>query len=221
MKQLDLWQSVGLEAFILRPFFHISPILFIVFCFSSAKNFFLTNRGISFRVWEIFKNAINSPNFYLLSETLKTKKDSDMKTLKSLLLITALLAFAAPTINAKEMPRDGVFIHISHGTDNPHRLLMGLNMASIMSADHDVLVYFDITAADALLKDSPDVTYAHFTSSKSQLKSLIEKGVRLMACPGCLKAAGKTPQDLADGIEVADKKAFFSFTKGRILSLDY
>jgi hypothetical protein len=42
-----------------------------------------------------------------------------------------------------------------------------------------------------------------------------------MACPGCLKAAGKSPADLAPGILVADKARFFSFTKGRILALDY
>ncbi|TVS10562.1 MAG: hypothetical protein EA424_25190 [Planctomycetaceae bacterium] len=40
-------------------------------------------------------------------------------------------------------------------------------------------------------------------------------------CPGCLKAAGKTAADLAPGVEIADKDRFFSFTKGRILTLDY
>ncbi len=157
----------------------------------------------------------------MLFGTLKTTKETDMKTLKSRLFITALLVFAAPAINAQESPKDGVFIHISHGTDNPHRLLMALNMASIMSADHDVLVYFDISAVDAVLKNSPDISFAHFPTSRAQLSKLQENGVRLIACPGCLKAAGKTPKDLANGIEVADKKAFFSFTKGRILSLDY
>jgi hypothetical protein len=42
-----------------------------------------------------------------------------------------------------------------------------------------------------------------------------------MACPGCLKAAGKTPADLAAGVRVADKAEFLSFTSGRILTLDY
>jgi hypothetical protein len=42
-----------------------------------------------------------------------------------------------------------------------------------------------------------------------------------MACPGCLKSAGKTADDLMPGVAIADKKQFFSFTKGRILSLDY
>lgn len=45
--------------------------------------------------------------------------------------------------------------------------------------------------------------------------------VTLMACPGCLKAAGKSVGDLAPGVKVAEKEAFFSFTRGRILTLDY
>lgn len=132
------------------------------------------------------------------------------------LLVSGALGLGNPA-----EPRDGVFIHISHGTDNPHRVLMALQMAAIMSEDHDVLVYFDIKGVEVVLKDAEDIAYSHFSTSKQQLKTLPEKGVTLMACPGCLKAAGKTPDDLAKGIEVADKRRFFSFTKGRILTLDY
>jgi predicted peroxiredoxin len=117
--------------------------------------------------------------------------------------------------------RDGVFIHISHGANHPHRVLMALQMANIMSEDRDVLLYFDIDGIEVVLKDADDVVYSHFVSSKNQLSTLSKKGVTLMACPGCLKAAGKTPNDLAPGIEIADKDKFFTFTKGRILSLDY
>ena len=91
----------------------------------------------------------------------------------------------------------------------------------MMSRDHDVLVYFDIKAVEAVLKDAQDVSYAQFTPLKTQLVELRKGGVTLMACPGCLKAAGKTPADLAPGVEVAEKSRFFSFTKGRILTLDY
>ena len=91
----------------------------------------------------------------------------------------------------------------------------------VAAPDRDVLVYFDIAGIDAVLKDADDLRYRHFSSSKQQLAALPKKGVVLMACPGCLKAAGKTPDDLAPGVEVADKDRFFSFTKGRILTLDY
>jgi predicted peroxiredoxin len=144
--------------------------------------------------------------------------------MKTLLLNAALIAstvFAIPQINAEETQKDGVFIHISHGTDDPHRLFMALNMANLMAEDHDVLVYFDIKAVDVVLKNSAEMTFSHFPSLKTQIGNLVEKKVPLMACPGCLKVAGKTPEDLANGIRVADKKAFFSFTKGRIVTLDY
>jgi len=121
----------------------------------------------------------------------------------------------------QEEVEDGVFIHISHGTEDPHRMLMGLTMAERMSADKDVLIYIDITGVDAVLKDSPDLTLEPFTSSKTIIQNLLNKGITIMACPTCLKAAGKTTEDLAEGISVADKDKFFNFTEGRILTIDY
>jgi predicted peroxiredoxin len=137
-----------------------------------------------------------------------------------LLLALGLLFAAAASLQAAET-RDGVFIHISHGADDPHRLLMALNMANMMSADHPVVIYFDIKAVEAVLKESKDIQFAHFPSSKTQLAELAKRGVTMMACPGCLKVAGKTAADLASGVQVADKAKFFSFTSGRIITLDY
>jgi predicted peroxiredoxin len=120
-----------------------------------------------------------------------------------------------------EAPRDGVFLHVSHGVDEPHRVLMALNMAAIMAESRDVLVYFDIEGVEVVLEGAPDLSFSHFPPSKAQLQKLIEMGIGLYACPGCLKAAGKNPEDLMPGVKVADKDAFFAFTKGRILTLDY
>jgi predicted peroxiredoxin len=131
------------------------------------------------------------------------------------------LVFAAFPVSMQAETRDGVFIHISHGPHDPHLVLMALRMAEIMSEDKDVLVYFDVKAVEVVLKNAPDVQFEEFPSAKAQLKKLAERKVILMACPGCLKVAGKTAADLAAGVQTADKTAFFTFTKGRILSLDY
>ena len=141
----------------------------------------------------------------------------------SLLIAIILMTFSFIHVQAADMEpvKDGVFIHISHGTDDPHRALMALRMAELMSATKDVLVYIDIKGVDICLKDSPDLSFSEFPSSKTQIKKLLDAGVPIMACPGCLKAAGKSPADLAPGIRVAEKDAFFNFTKGRILTLDY
>ena len=120
-----------------------------------------------------------------------------------------------------DAPRDGVFLHISHGKDDPHRLLMALNMANMMAEDHDVLVYFDIAAVNVVLKDAEEIALAPFPSSKQSLDALRSRKVTLMACPTCLKVAGRSKEDLAEGVQIADKSTFFSFTTGRIVTLDY
>ena len=141
------------------------------------------------------------------------------RRLTTIVLIALGCAFFPTCLKAGA--RDGVFIHISHGPDEPHRVLMALRMAELMSEDKDVLVYFDVKAVGLVLKEAPDVQFEEFPSSKTQLKKLAERRVILMVCPGCLKAAGKTPADIAAGVQIADKGAFFTFTKGRIISLDY
>jgi predicted peroxiredoxin len=134
----------------------------------------------------------------------------------SILIVTAQVAHAED-----KTPRDGVFLHVSHGVDKPHRVLMALNMAEIMAENRDVLVYFDIKGIEVVLGDAPNLTFSHFPASKTQIQKLIGMGIGVYACPGCLKAAGKAPADLMPGVKVADKDAFFSFTEGRILTLDY
>jgi predicted peroxiredoxin len=157
-------------------------------------------------------------------KNLNLKRRIPMKLKSSLVWVVVIslgILTGACTCGTKGEMRDGAFIHISHGTNDAHRVLMALQMADLMAADHDVLVYFDIQGVEVVLKDAADISFSHFPTSQTQLASLSQKGATLMACPGCLKAAGKTPADLAEGIEVADKDKFFSFTKGRILTLDY
>jgi predicted peroxiredoxin len=117
--------------------------------------------------------------------------------------------------------KDGVFIHITHGGNHPHRVLMALNLAEKMAEDKNVILYFDIDGIEVLLKDAPDLTFSHFPSSHTQIKKLLDMGIEIMACPGCLKSMGKIPGDLKEGIILADKEKFFNFTSGRILTMDY
>jgi predicted peroxiredoxin len=140
-------------------------------------------------------------------------------TLVAAIAVTAILAGLAP--GQTPAGREGVFIHVSHGTDDPHRVLMALQMAEKMSVDRDVLVYFDIRGVEVALKDAEDMHMAPFAGLKKQLALLSERGVTLMVCPGCLEAAGKKPLDLAPGFKIAEKERFFNFTDGRILTLDY
>ena len=139
------------------------------------------------------------------------------------LLAAALLVTVLPgRADEESAVRDGVFVHLSAGPDQPHRVLMALKMAVIMAeGGRDVLVYADIEAVRLLVKDAPEVTHAAFPASTTLLARLTELGARVRACPSCLAAAGKSADDLLPGIRTADREEFFSFTRGRILTLDY
>jgi predicted peroxiredoxin len=157
-----------------------------------------------------------------------------MKNL-SLLLISVLLIIScnqkpeqtnamhnhADMVKAEPSVKDGIFIHITESYNNPHRVLMPLKMAVMMSMDKDVIVYMDIKAVELLVKSSADLNFAEFESAHSYIKQLTDKGVGVYACPTCLKIAGFKPEDLIAGVQVAQKDKFFNFTKGRIITLDY
>jgi predicted peroxiredoxin len=149
-----------------------------------------------------------------------------MKT-KLLFVVSAVLLFACVEQVSYtepvelEAPRDGVFIHITHDHNNPHRVLMPLQMATIMAEDKDVLIYLDIDAVNLVTNYAEDIAYGHFTPLKESISNLLEMGVEIYACPGCLKIAGIEPEELMDGIKVAQKERFFDFTQGRIVSLTY
>ncbi|MCI0495419.1 DsrE family protein [candidate division KSB1 bacterium] len=150
---------------------------------------------------------------------------SNSKIRFSFLLILASIILISGCQQEQGSPsgstKDGVFIHISNGTNDPHRVLMALNMAAIMAEDRDVLVYFDVKGVEVVLKNAIDLQFGHFTSSMTQIKKLLDKDVQLLVCPGCLKTIGKSEEDVIDGVQIANKDAFFNFTKGRILTLDY
>jgi predicted peroxiredoxin len=162
---------------------------------------------------------INFAIYVLISH----QKQKIMKKLSLLMLASVLmLACNQNGVRTKiEKPRDGVFVHITHDHSNPHRVLMPLRMASMMAEDKDVLVYLDIDAVKLLTKDAADIEYKQFPSLKTSLQELIERNVGIYACPGCLTAAGIDPEDLIEGVELAQKDRFFDFTEGRIITLDY
>jgi predicted peroxiredoxin len=150
----------------------------------------------------------------------------------NLLLIAIVLTFAycqnasAPeAMESYDMEecqvKDGLFVHISSGYDNPKKALMALSLAVKMSESQDVCLFFDIEGVKLLTKTAENIPMENYMSSHDALNKLIEQNVIIMACPMCTKAAGINPKDYKDGIIIAEKEKFFDFTKGRILSLDY
>jgi hypothetical protein len=85
-----------------------------------------------------------------------------------ILAVGAIALGAIAQSDSQSRLRDGVPIHVSHGSDNPHRALMVLRMAEVMSEDHDVLVYFDITAVELILKEAYDLEFKESPPSKTR-----------------------------------------------------
>lgn len=118
-------------------------------------------------------------------------------------------------------PKDGIFIHISSGYENPKKALMALSLANKMAESQDVCLFFDIEGVKLLTQSSEDIQMEHYMTLFESLNKLADKKILIMACPMCTKAAGINPEDFREGVIIAEKEKFFDFTNGRILSLDY
>lgn len=127
-------------------------------------------------------------------------------------------SFAA---SVSDSVKDGIFIHITESYNDPHRVLMPLKMARMMAKDKDVLIYLDIHAVELVTKTSKDMEFADFDPLKKMLQDLIDAKVGIYACPTCMKISNIKPEDLIEGVKVAEKEKFFNFTKGKIITLDY
>lgn len=152
--------------------------------------------------------------------------------MKNTVLILTLIMAVSGCIRVNENPvpqvhmahltdTEGLFIHVKSGPDKAHEVLMALSMANKFAPDYDVLIYFDIDGIDMVTNDAPDLFMEPFGSSDDLFNKLVNKGVTLYACPGCMEVHGVQASELRTGVTVADKHGFFDFTDGRILSIDY
>ena len=152
--------------------------------------------------------------------------------MKKLILLLPVIFFTFACIRVNENPspqvkisyqteQEGLFLHVKSGADKEHDVLMALSMANKFAEDYDVLMYFDIDGIEMVTKDAPNLEKEPFGSSDDLFDNLVNKGVTLFACPGCMKVYDMEPSDLRTGFQVADKDMFFEFTDGRILSIDY
>jgi predicted peroxiredoxin len=146
-----------------------------------------------------------------------------MKLVKTLLLMLVLFSFSNMSVlHANALAKgDGVFIHISSGFDNPHKVLMALTLALKMADDHDVFIYMDIKAPEVVLNSAKSIEMNKFEHSKILINKLVEKGVKIAVCTTCLEVLNRSQYDLMKGISIAEKESFFNFTSGRIVSFSY
>jgi len=132
-------------------------------------------------------------------------------------IFMAALFFIAGAVEA----RDGVFIHITSGKDNPEKVVMGLALALQMTSFADVYVFFDNDGVMIPHLKTEALTYAKLDNSKVLIDKLMERGAKVAVCQTCMEIAAKTQYDLIAGVKFARESDFLSFADGRILSLTY
>ena len=140
------------------------------------------------------------------------------------LLITAgaIAGFTLKNTTGENVQKkDGIFLHVSSGFDNPQKAAMALTLATKYTDSHDVMLFFDIKGVELVKKDSRNINMEHYDTSFDAIQHLLDNGAQIAACPMCLKKAGISEDQLIEGVQVAQKDMFFDFTEGRILSMDY
>lgn len=130
--------------------------------------------------------------------------------------------FGTPAVLSEvKKTTDGVFIHLSSGAESPRSVLMALTLAGAFAGDHPVLIYADLDAVSLFTEEAPSVSSRGYLPAGERIPALLNAGALIRVCPTCLSAAGLSSADLIEGVTLADKREFFSFTSGRILTFDY
>lgn len=117
--------------------------------------------------------------------------------------------------------QNGFLVHVSSG-DSQFKIIKALRFADNMNKKgNDILLYFDADATYLTLEETEDFVFNNH-SYKTLLRNLASSEVDVRVCKGNLKnGLKKSEKDLISGIEVGDPEMFFSFTDGKIVTLDY
>lgn len=149
--------------------------------------------------------------------------NAQTKTSKTKAKAKTVTEEVSPVQQAAPLPlaKDGVFIQLSSGSENPQSVLMALTLALKMADDHDVYFFADLKGPEIFLTKTHAVEMRHFEASKVLIQKLLDKGVTFGVCQTCLELMNQTEFDLMKGIKLANKADFFRFTSGRILTLSF
>jgi predicted peroxiredoxin len=126
-----------------------------------------------------------------------------------LAVAVTVAAFAAGP--APEKARVPIVINMTAGKEDLHSFWMGLQLASHALADgRQATVYMNVNAPFLASKKAPeDLRFGELPTPREQIAELLKKGAKIIVCPGCLKVAGLTKEDLLPGLVLGTKEALF------------
>lgn len=147
-----------------------------------------------------------------------------MKRLGKVIAIIAMVLSASvfnDLVAQTAQNKNGFLVHLSSG-DSQFKIIKALQIAENMNKNGNaVLLYFDTDATYLTLEETEDFIFLE-QSYKTLLDRLITSEVDVRVCKGNLmKGLGKTEKDLISGVKLGEPDMFFTFTEGKVISLDY
>lgn len=132
-------------------------------------------------------------------------------------------AMAAPDASAGATKAPATVVHLSHGTDDLHRVTMALKLAHAMAARGDAVVLFvdleGVRVADRRV--SGDLRWGTGAPFGELYRELVEAGGRVLVCPHCAEAAGLDASFLREGAEIVPVEQLAEVLSGAARILDY
>ena len=126
-----------------------------------------------------------------------------------LAVAVTVAAFAAGPV--PEKAKAPIVINMTAGKEDLHSFWMGLQLASHALGDgRKATVYMNVNAPFLASKKAPeDLRCGELPTPREQIAELLKNGAKIVVCPGCLKVAGLTKDDLLPGLELGTKEALF------------
>ncbi len=135
-----------------------------------------------------------------------------MKSVRNLLILALGIWFALgiAVAQAADAAKPGLFVNLT--SVDPHRVEMALNFAEAAAKrGNTVTVFLNIESSRIAVKDDPK-----YAPSRANLEDAMKAGVKVIACPMCMKHVGVKEADLVSGVQMGNP----DLTQGALFAPD-
>ncbi len=112
--------------------------------------------------------------------------------------LSVFLLLGVGAARAADAAKPNLFVNLT--TVDPHRVEMALHFAEVAAKrGHATTVFLNIESSRIAVKDDPK-----YAPSRANLESALKAGVKVIACPMCMKHVGVKETDLIPGVQVGN-----------------
>jgi uncharacterized protein len=118
---------------------------------------------------------------------------------------------------------DKVVVGLTHGLDDPERVLLAYLMGvEAVRKDKQVVMWLTQDAVNVVTPGFADKVEVPDAPLVADLHAeYVERGGRFQACPVCMRSRGLTGTDMVPNAEVNGASVLYEFTEGGALTFNY